>query len=319
MQKETQGLPPEYQALKEQYPEQWGATLDKLPRKVAAAIRQLEQPASPDKSPVNILYYHADHLGTPRELTDKNGHIVWSATYKAWGNTAKIEQPGRLIADTQGNVQIQCWEEQENPVEQNLRYQGQYYDQETGLHYNRFRYYDPDCGRFVSQDPIGLLGGVNNYQYAPNPVEWIDPWGLAFIKHTDTNNGKGYVVYAICDKENGVVGYVGQTNNSEAREGQHKKSGRLPEDDNLRRITEVPTYGDARGYEQALIEHHNTLTGKWGCPCGPDNIGNKKIGFNKDNPGDRRNKDRHAAFMEGYQDAQDFIRNAAPSDLNPCG
>lgn len=153
--------------------------LNKLPRRIAAAIRQLEQPASPDKSPAEIHYYHTDHLGTPRELTDKDGHIVWSATYKAWGNTAKIERPGRLITDIQGNVQIQRWEEQENPVEQNLRFQGQYYDQETGLHYNRFRYYDPDCGRCVSQDPIGLLGGINNYQYAPNPVGWIDFLGLA--------------------------------------------------------------------------------------------------------------------------------------------
>ncbi|MDH0893368.1 MULTISPECIES: RHS repeat-associated core domain-containing protein [unclassified Pseudomonas] len=53
-----------------------------------------------------------------------------------------------------------------------------YYGQETELCYNRFRYCDPDCGRFVSQDPIGLLGGLNNYQYAPNPVGWIDPLGL---------------------------------------------------------------------------------------------------------------------------------------------
>ncbi|WP_347881208.1 RHS repeat-associated core domain-containing protein [Pseudomonas sp. GD03985] len=145
---------------------------------VAATIRQLEQPKSPNKNSVEILYYHTDHLGTPRELTDRDGCIVWAATYKAWGNTAKIERPRRLIAATQGHVQIQRWEEQENPVEQNLRFQGQYYDQETGLHYNRFRYYDPDCGRFVTQDPIGLLGGGNNYQYAPNPVEWIDPLGM---------------------------------------------------------------------------------------------------------------------------------------------
>ena len=61
---------------------------------------------------------------------------------------------------------------------QNLRFQGQYYDEETGLHYNRFRYYDPDIGRFVSQDPIGLAGGINTYQYAPNPISWIDPFGL---------------------------------------------------------------------------------------------------------------------------------------------
>jgi len=64
------------------------------------------------------------------------------------------------------------------PIEQNLRFQGQYFDQETGLHYNRFRYYDPDIGRFVSQDPIGIEGGENVYQYAPNPIRWTDPRGL---------------------------------------------------------------------------------------------------------------------------------------------
>ena len=59
-----------------------------------------------------------------------------------------------------------------------LRFQGQYCDAETGLHYNRHRYYDPQLGRFTTQDPISLAGGVNLYQYAPNPVLWVDPLGL---------------------------------------------------------------------------------------------------------------------------------------------
>ncbi len=59
-----------------------------------------------------------------------------------------------------------------------LRFQGQYYDVETGLHYNLARYYDPRTGRFIQPDPIGLLGGINHYQYAPNPVMWVDPHGL---------------------------------------------------------------------------------------------------------------------------------------------
>jgi len=62
-------------------------------------------------------------------------------------------------------------------IEQNLRFQGQYFDAETGLHYNTFRYYDPVVGRFVGQDPIGLGGGFNLYGYAPNPLRWLDPWG----------------------------------------------------------------------------------------------------------------------------------------------
>ncbi|VAW60255.1 Rhs-family protein, partial [hydrothermal vent metagenome] len=100
---------------------------------------------------------HLDHLGTPRELTNNEGDIVWKVRYKSWGNVALKE----------------CEE-----IENNIRFQGQYFDEETGLHYNRHRYYNPDTGQFISQDPIGLLGGVNNYQYAPNPLGWIDPLGL---------------------------------------------------------------------------------------------------------------------------------------------
>ena len=70
---------------------------------------------------------------------------------------------------------------------QNLRMQGQYLDRETGLHYNLFRYYDPDSGRFTQQDPIGLAGGINLYQYAPNALSWIDPWGLSKCKSFDRN------------------------------------------------------------------------------------------------------------------------------------
>ena len=57
--------------------------------------------------------------------------------------------------------------------------QGQYLDRETGLHYNTFRYYDADLGAFTTPDPIGLGGGINLHQYAPNPIAWIDPWGLS--------------------------------------------------------------------------------------------------------------------------------------------
>ncbi|MEY2344388.1 RHS repeat-associated core domain-containing protein [Proteus mirabilis] len=59
-----------------------------------------------------------------------------------------------------------------------MRFQGQYFDKETGLHYNTFRYYAPDLGRFTQQDPIDRVGrGINLYAYAPNPLTWVDPWG----------------------------------------------------------------------------------------------------------------------------------------------
>ena len=113
------------------------------------------------------------------------GDIAWAATYKAWGATASIEHPPTQQTLQVGNTVQMQWVQPlaEQAPEQNLRFQGQYFDAETGLHYNRFRYYDPDCGRFVSQDPIGLFGGYNLYQYAPNPTNWIDPWGLQTIKN----------------------------------------------------------------------------------------------------------------------------------------
>ncbi len=114
-----------------------------------------------------VYYYHLDHLGTPQEMTDAQGEIVWSMCYKAYGNVVRKD------------VEL---------VENNLRFQGQYFDTETGLHYNRFRYYDPDAGRFIHQDPIGLLGGDNLYLYVPNPMGWVDPFGL-----TDKNAGEAEV------------------------------------------------------------------------------------------------------------------------------
>ena len=106
----------------------------------------------------HIRYFHTDLNGCPEELTDANGKILWECSFQLWGK--------------------RIHEIEHEPIEQNLRYQGQYLDRETGLHYNTFRYYDPDIGRFTQPDPIGLLGGFNLYQYAPNPLTWIDPLGL---------------------------------------------------------------------------------------------------------------------------------------------
>ncbi|CAI2537388.1 Cell wall-associated polypeptide CWBP200 [Serratia ficaria] len=105
-----------------------------------------------------LYYFHTDQIGTPLEMTDAKGQIVWQATYKAWGSIETLAV---------------------NEVEQNLRFQGQYFDDETGLHYNTFRYYDPQVGRFITQDPIGLAGGDNLYRYAPSAIGWIDPLGLS--------------------------------------------------------------------------------------------------------------------------------------------
>jgi len=109
-----------------------------------------------------IAFYQCDHLGTPQELTDSKGKVAWSAQYKAWGRAQEA------ISEAAAEAGIR------NPI----RFQGQYLDDETGLHYNRYRYYDPATTRYLTQDPIGLGGSINLYRYARNPTSWIDPLGL---------------------------------------------------------------------------------------------------------------------------------------------
>ncbi|UVL87222.1 RHS repeat-associated core domain-containing protein [Pseudomonas sichuanensis] len=112
----------------------------------------------------SMYWYQCDHLGTPMELTDEEGRVVWAARYTAWGDLADL-QDGQ---DAIGAVR--------NPI----RFQGQYQDHETGLHYNRFRYYDPRSARYVSEDPVGFMGGLNAYEYiGGDPVSGNDPLGLA--------------------------------------------------------------------------------------------------------------------------------------------
>ncbi|WP_236202583.1 RHS repeat-associated core domain-containing protein [Pseudomonas lactis] len=103
-------------------------------------------------------HYQLDHLGTPQELTSPDGEIVWSAHYRAYGQIARLDV-GKI----------------DNP----LRFQGQYFDAESGLHYNRHRYYNPDIGRYLTPDPVKLAGGINGYRYVPNPTGWVDPLGLS--------------------------------------------------------------------------------------------------------------------------------------------
>jgi RHS repeat-associated protein len=112
-------------------------------------------------------YFINDHLGTPQQLVDGTGAVVWQAAYLPYGK-AQV-----LVED----------------VVNNLRFPGQYYDEETGLHYNWHRYYDPATGRYLTPDPIGLEGGVNLYAYVQNnPVNFVDPWGLFPGDYDNPNN-----------------------------------------------------------------------------------------------------------------------------------
>lgn len=109
-----------------------------------------------------MTFYHCDQVGTPQTMTNTHGECVWEILQDTWGMALEIKVVN-----------------QDNPFEQNnLRFQGQYYDQETGLHYNRYRYYEPHSARYMSKDPIGLNGGMNTSAYVSDPTQWVDPLGL---------------------------------------------------------------------------------------------------------------------------------------------
>ena len=125
----------------------------------------------------NALYYvHADHLGTPRAITDTREKVVWRWDSDPFGTTVPDSDGTRFVF--------------------NLRFPGQYYDKETNLHYNYFRDYNPATGRYVESDPIGLRGGINTYGYVgASPVYRKDPYGLKIVVNGNRADYDAAVAY----------------------------------------------------------------------------------------------------------------------------
>ncbi len=130
----------------------WLASCGLTPERM---LNQIETVYVPKR---RVHLYQCDHRGLPLALIGLNGQSDWSAEFDAWGNLLTENNPSQL--------------------QQLLRLPGQQYDDESGLHYNRHRYYDPKQGRYITQDPIGLQGGWNAYLYPVDPVRYIDPLGL---------------------------------------------------------------------------------------------------------------------------------------------
>ncbi|MGR7927489.1 rhs element protein RhsC, partial [Escherichia coli] len=126
-------------------------------------VAQMQSQMDPVYTPARKIHlYHCDHRGLPLALISTEGTTAWYAEYDEWGNLLNEENPHQL--------------------QQLIRLPGQQYDEESGLYYNRHRYYDPLQGRYITQDPIGLKGGWNFYQYPLNPISNIDPLGLETLK-----------------------------------------------------------------------------------------------------------------------------------------
>ncbi len=136
-----------------------------------------------------LHYVVTNHQGTPREIFSEGGQASWAGRLNTWG-------------------QMQFWRYREGKAENDpnytecpFRFAGQYEDEERGLYYNRFRYYDRETGQYLSPDPIGLLGGLNPYGYVHSPTGWVDPFGLTccpYISALNTEERK--VVEGLSDK-----------------------------------------------------------------------------------------------------------------------
>ena len=141
---------------------------------------QIQNQTEPEYTPERKIHlYHCDHRGLPLALVSADGKTDWSAEYDAWGNVLRENNPHNM--------------------KQLIRLPGQQYDEETGLYYNRYRYYDPLLGRYITQDPIGLRGGWNLYQYPLNPIRFIDQLGLAQICTRPLKGSRGF-------RTNGMTG-----------------------------------------------------------------------------------------------------------------
>src|SRR6185503_7839699 len=139
-----------------------------------------------------------DHLGMPKELLGRDGRIAWAAAHSAWGQVVEVK--GRPT------------EKGGRPIESPFRLLGQYADEETGLCYTRFRYFDTGVGRWCSPDPLGIDGCVDAYQLEGATTYLVDPYGLS------------------CRKDPGV-GRKG-ANHPDAEKwlrGTHGNAGRVPE------------------------------------------------------------------------------------------
>jgi RHS repeat-associated protein len=197
-------------------------------------------------------YFHNDHLGTPQILTDDTQTIAWKAVYTPFGDAVTSIQT----------------------VENPFRFPGQYYDPETGLHYNYIRYYSPQTGRYITPDPIGLEGGINLFVYVKNnPIVLIDPTGEVDCVYSITV--RVLTCETTCDKK--IISCYAESGNNNLNDQCEKYKGPIPIGDwrietpnssGWAELTELPGNSNAKCNPKRTglyIDGWPKPDKKWGC------------------------------------------------------
>jgi RHS repeat-associated protein len=163
-----------------------------------------------------VFTYVNDHLGMPKELVDGHGRVAWAADHSAWGRVLEAHgDPGAKAS-----------------VSTPFRLLGQCIDEETGLCWTRFRFFDPEVGRWLSPDPLGVLGGRNLFAFDGSPVDDVDPWGLR-------RNSPGKAIMG--DEHPDAKNWL---------RGTHGNAGRIPE--SVARVLRGQMFEDFRAFRQAF-------------------------------------------------------------------
>ncbi|RYC37114.1 EndoU domain-containing protein [Pectobacterium zantedeschiae] len=186
-----------------------------------------------------LHYIVTDLTGTARELCSEEGDVRWRGEQGLWGAHREERRPiplRRYLGDA-ANEEVYC----------ELRYQGQLYDAETGLYYNRHRYYDAESGQYLSPDPIGLAGGIRPQGYVHNPLEWVDPLGLAKTVCDPKINAE-HVFHGEINKKGKAVGF-----HHRASIGHEGKA----------RIGEITNAPNQHGVYTAKVEVFDKSSGTW--------------------------------------------------------
>jgi RHS repeat-associated protein len=217
--------------------------------------------SKPTPSMPEVLHYHCNHIGTPEALIDRRGQVVWQAEFDPWGNLRSEYNPSQ--------------------IHQPIRMQGQQVDCETGLFYNRFRYYKSSISRYLTQDPIGVFGGANKYSYPLNPVYLVDPLGL-------------FQVYGYRSPQTGQVSFSFDFSNPSLLEAKQAVLDlKIPGAKNLKKPLEIER--DLQKSKSAGAFDSTDPVAACGCDSALKSIFEKNWGYKSGGPAAGTNFSREAA------------------------